>query len=471
MKFPLPHPFFSAGTKKYPAYVNGNWVSTSQQFISGVHCSGIGWYEVADCGPSEMKDAVLSSLRYLDHHFRASMQERRNLLLKWRTLILDRTKMLAELLVSETGKPIDHARQEVLIASSHIAHICDELAQRYGKMSGYSSDAAPCQPKGIAFGMLGQGRPVADFAHMFCAPYAAGCPVVLMPAKEAPITGLFMAQLWEACGGAQGSLHVLSTSNPDAVLHSMVDEPQVARLGLKDTREVGNLLSAKAHKMVQRATYSLADNVLFLVWDDANLQLAASSAISFRIQENGHLPVRVKTLYVHQAVAACFANVVTAHLGRLVAGTPYQTGTDIGSFLNNAAREELTHAIDEAICLGAEMFHRPGIGGWPPFVLYDVAPDALLLREDFYGPVLPVVTFKDINHLQQLLVSQIPLGMTIWSEDTSMLQKVVPLLDIQPAVQNSYQEFLPDLHYRKTTDAALGEDRFEWNIDDFLQQK
>lgn len=52
-----------------------------------------------------------------------------------------------------------------------------------------------------------------------------------------------------------------------------------------------------------------------------------------------------------------------------------------------------------------------------------------------------------------------------------MLQKVVPLLDIQPAVQNSYQEFLPDLHYRKTTDAALGEDRFEWNIDDFLQQK
>lgn len=423
---------------------------------------------MADCGPAELASAVSASERYLRGTSQEPRKVRHAALLAWRSALLAHQKLLAELIVSETGKLIDQVCDEIDAAAYHIACIVGDD----GALPASHGDSAHCtatrRPLGTAFVMTAPGRPAAAFCQSFAAPFAAGCPVILLPCAEAPVTSLVLAQLWEAVGGKPGSLSVLPTSRPSALLRAAVDQPAIKRLGLPDSAEVATILAEKADLMVQRATFYPADQVPFVIFDDADIKRAAAEAAVFRLKKNAHLPVRVQTIYVHDSVAQRFSLSLAAEVRRLVSCTP-QNGTDGGHSSKAGERTRLAAAVTDAEQRGAVVLRRRTRSGWIPTVVHDAPPDALLLLEDYFGPIVPVVAFRDLSHLIQLFAAlHAPIGVWVWTGDTVLAQEVAKRGDIPVMAQNGHPPFLPDAFLYRTTDARLEEERFQWTVQDFL---
>jgi succinate-semialdehyde dehydrogenase/glutarate-semialdehyde dehydrogenase len=304
----------------------------------------------------------------------------------------------------EMGKPLAESKAEVLYAAEFLRWFGEEAVRIEGRWASAPNGGMRMltmrQPVGPCLLITPWNFPLAMGARKIGPAVAAGCTMVVKPAKQTPLSMLALAQILADCGLPAGVLNVFTATSAAATTGPLIDDPRLRKLSFTGSTDVGRQLIAQAAKNVLRVSMELGGNAPFLVFDDADLDAAVDGALVAKMRNGGEACTAANRFHVHERVADAFTEKLAARMRALSVGRGVEDGVEVGPLIDNDQRGKVTALVDDAVERGATAV----VGGneldgrgyfFEPTVLADVPQEAELLREEIFGPVAPIATFTD----------------------------------------------------------------------------
>src|SRR6201996_2392480 len=305
---------------------------------------------------------------------------------------------------AENGKSLRDARGEAAYAAEFFRWYAEEAVRIEGTLmrapSGGNRILTMHQPIGVSLLITPGNFPAAMATRKIGPALAAGCPVVLKPAEDTPLTALALASLLREAGLPDGVLNGVTTSTPAQVVSSLIDDPRVRKLSFTGSTEVGRILLAQAAKSVVSCSMELGGNAPFVIFDDADIPAAVEGALIAKMRNGGEACTAANRFYVHEAVADQFTAAFASRLKSLVVGPGLDEATDLGPLVNEETRSKVASLVDDATAQGAEVVlggsapDRRGVF-YQPTVIDQVPATAAITDQEIFGPVAPVIRFSD----------------------------------------------------------------------------
>jgi succinate-semialdehyde dehydrogenase/glutarate-semialdehyde dehydrogenase len=316
----------------------------------------------------------------------------------------ERADALARLMVLENGKALPDAKGEISYAAEFFRWYAEEAVRNTGFLSvapaGGNRIMVSHQPVGVSVLITPWNFPAAMATRKIGPALAAGCTVVLKPAKETPLTALAVAGLLAEAGVPAGVVNVLPTTHPGPLTEAMLADPRVRKLSFTGSTEVGRMLLRTAAGTVTNCSMELGGNAPFLVFEDADIDAAVDGAFLAKMRNGGEACTAANRFYVHEAVADQFSAALARRLAGLRVGPGLDDGVELGPLVNADTRDKVAKLVDSAtadggqVVLGGQAPSRPGYF-YDPTVLDHVPATAGILDHEIFGPVAPIVRFTD----------------------------------------------------------------------------
>jgi succinate-semialdehyde dehydrogenase/glutarate-semialdehyde dehydrogenase len=367
--------------------------------------------EVADASPEDALEAVGAAAEALPRWSATPPRERAECLRRAFELMTERSEQLARLMVLENGKALRDARGEVRYAAEFFRWYAEEAVRIDGSLtiapSGANRIMVLRQPVGVSYLITPWNFPAAMATRKIGPALAAGCTVVLKPAKETPLTALALAELLAEAGVPDGVVNVVPTNKPGPLTQAVLADPRVRKLSFTGSTEVGRVLLKQAADYVLNCSMELGGNAPFLVFEDADIDAAVEGAFIAKMRNGGEACTAANRFYVHESVAVTFAAKLAAKLSALRVGPGLEDGVDLGPLVNADTLSKVSSLVDSARQDGAEVLtggRAPDRAGYfyEPTVLDSVPVDAAILSEEIFGPVAPIVRFGDQDEAIEL---------------------------------------------------------------------
>jgi len=360
--------------------------------------------EVADGTVEDALDAVGAAHAALPGWAATPPRERAECLRRAWALMMDRSEAIARLMVLENGKALPDARGEVTYAAEFFRWYAEEAVRLEGALitapSGANRILVERQPVGVSVLITPWNFPAAMATRKIGPALAAGCTVVLKPAKETPLTALAVADILGEAGVPDGVVNVVTTSSASRFSLAVLADPRVRKLSFTGSTEVGRVLLKTAADTVTNCSMELGGNAPFLIFEDADIDAALDGAFLAKMRNGGEACTAANRFYVHEAVADEFTEAFAARLGALKVGPGLEAGTELGPLVNEDTRSKVASLVDEATAAGGRVVTGGTIPGrrgyfYAPTVLDRVPPGAAILDQEIFGPVAPIVRFSD----------------------------------------------------------------------------
>ena len=325
-------------------------------------------------------------------------------------LLAERVDDFARTIALESAKPIRTARIEVKRAVSTFTFAAAEARRLTGDM--VPVDAAEIGEGRLAFTLrvpVGVVAAISPFnfplnlvAHKLAPAIAAGCPVVLKPASQTPLSAVALARLLiDECGLPDAYLHVV-TGGGDDVGAALVEHPDVAFVTFTGSSEVGWGIAAKAGQ--KRVALELGNNSPVIIEADGDWDKAARSTATGGFSHAGQSCVSVQRIYVHRSIAGAFTDTLTELVDELVVGDPLDEATDVSALIDESERNRVVAWIAEAVAQGARVVAGGTIEGGVlrPTVITGMTPDMRVSRDEVFGPVVAVRAYESLDEALRL---------------------------------------------------------------------
>ena len=385
-------------------YVDGSWVNARGGATINVDNPATGEIvgTVPKFGAAETRDAIEAANRAFPEWRKKTGKERAAVLRKWFDLMMANQEDLARLMTTEQGKVLAESRGEVAYAAAFLEWFGEEAKRVYGDtIPGHQSDKRIVvikQPIGVAACITPWNFPLAMITRKAGPAIAAGCTVVVKPASQTPFSALALAELAERAGIPKGVFNVV-TGSAGEIGGELTSNPIVKKLSFTGSTEVGKVLMAQSAATVKKLSLELGGNAPFIVFDDADLDAAVEGAIASKYRNTGQTCVCVNRIYVQDGVYDAFAAKLAESVKKLKPAPGLEAGATQGPLIDDKAVAKVEEHIQDAVSRGARVVvggQRHALGGrfFEPTVLADVAPDALMSREETFGPVAPLFRFK-----------------------------------------------------------------------------
>ncbi|SEO29684.1 succinate semialdehyde dehydrogenase [Paracoccus alcaliphilus] len=318
-------------------------------------------------------------------------------------LMIQRKDMLARLISLENGKALPDAQGEVLYAAEFFRWFAEEAVRLNGELytapSGANRIIVTHRPIGVAVMVTPWNFPAAMATRKIAPALAAGCTCVLKPATETPLTAYALAEIYAEAGVPAGVVNVLTTSRSGATVSAMLHDPRVRKLSFTGSTEVGRRLLHEAADTVISCSMELGGNAPFIVFDDADLDLAIEGAMVAKMRNGGEACTAANRFLVQKGIAPAFAEGLAARMKAMTLGAGYAGETLCGPLINREALDRIAGLVADAEGHGAKTLTggRPVDGPgfyFPPTVLTDVPPEAEITGEEIFGPVAALSTFE-----------------------------------------------------------------------------
>ncbi|HEY1776541.1 MAG TPA: NAD-dependent succinate-semialdehyde dehydrogenase [Solirubrobacteraceae bacterium] len=329
-------------------------------------------------------------------------RERGEILRRAFEMIAERTDELAMLMSLEMGKSLVEARGEVAYANDFLRWFSEEAVRIHGSYSVSPNGKARLltmrQPVGPCLLITPWNFPLAMGTRKIGPAVAAGCTMIVKPAKQTPLSMLALAKIFEDAGLPPGVLNVVTTSRSGAVTDPLFDDPRLRKLSFTGSTEVGRALSRRAMDQMLRVSMELGGNAALLVFDDADLELAVDQAMMAKMRNMGEACTSANRMYVAAPVVDEFARRMAARMEQLRLGRGVESDTDVGPLIDDTQRSKVHELVLDAVGRGAtvltggEPVEGPGYF-YRPTVLTGVPSDSRVLTEEIFGPVAPIVSF------------------------------------------------------------------------------
>jgi succinate-semialdehyde dehydrogenase/glutarate-semialdehyde dehydrogenase len=303
----------------------------------------------------------------------------------------------------EMGKAVAESKAEIGYAAEFFRWFSEEAVRIQGRYmvntTGKGRILTMRQPVGPCVFVTPWNFPMAMGTRKIAPAIAAGCTIVVKPAKQTPLSMLALAKILEEAGLPGGVLNVITAKHAGEVIEPLLKDPRTRKLSFTGSTEVGRTLIEQSAEQVLRVSMELGGNAPFLVFEDADLDAAVEGAMLAKMRNIGEACTAANRFHVHEAVADEFARRLAARMGALKIGRGTDPDTDVGPLIDEAQREKVQELVDDArdrgarVLIGGERVTGPGYF-FAPTVLAGVPGASRLLEEEIFGPVAPIAAFS-----------------------------------------------------------------------------
>src|SRR4051795_10480192 len=359
---------------------------------------------VPACGSAEVERAVAHAVAV---HRAGALPtwKRAEILDRAAQLLAGRIEEFARIVAEEAAKPIKTARVEATRAVSTFTFAAVAARTLAGDMVPMdASDVGQGKlgftlrmPIGVVGAISPFNFPLNLVAHKLAPAIAAGCPVVLKPASQTPLSAIALAELLlDECGLPSGHLNV-TTGGGGTVGNAIVDDPDIALITFTGSPEVGWGIKARAPR--KKVGLELGNNAPGIIEDGGDVDTAAAKIAVAGFSHAGQACISTQRVYLHESIADRFLDQLVPKVEALVVGDPLDEATDVSALISTGERARVEEWIDEAVAAGAKVAtggaERNGV--LAPTVLTNVQPDMKVCSQEVFGPVVAVQTYTDVT--------------------------------------------------------------------------
>ncbi|MEO9190773.1 MAG: NAD-dependent succinate-semialdehyde dehydrogenase [Acetobacteraceae bacterium] len=358
--------------------------------------------EVPAMGKAETRRAIEAAARAYPAWRGMLAKERGAILRKLSDLMLANADDLAVIMTAEQGKPLSESKGEIAYAASFIDWFAEEGKRVYGDTIPQNARGRRIlvqkEPIGVFAAITPWNFPSAMITRKAGPGWAAGCTGVIRPASQTPFSALALAVLAERAGMPAGVCNIL-TGPSGEMGAELTGNPLVRKLSFTGSTEVGAKLLAMCAPTIKKTSMELGGNAPFIVFDDADLDAAVVGAMGSKYRNTGQTCVCANRILVQDGVYDAFAAKFKTAIEAMKVGNGMEPGVMQGPLINEAAVTKVEEHIADATKRGARVLtggHRHKLGGtfFEPTLLADVPREALMFREETFGPVAPLFRFK-----------------------------------------------------------------------------
>ncbi len=460
-------------------YINGKWVGEPSVEVRNPATRGLIGH-IPNLGRSETEAAVAAAEAALPRWRSEPAATRAKILRKWNELMLKHQEDLARLMTAEQGKPLAEATGEIAYAGAFLEWFGEEAKRVYGDViPSPSSDRRIMvlkQPVGVVGAITPWNFPTAMITRKVAPGIAAGCTVVLKPSELTPYSALALAVLAEEAGLPPGVLNIV-TGDAEPIGRVLTEDPRIAKFTFTGSTPVGKKLAAQCAGTVKRVSLELGGNAPFLVFDDADVEAAAAGAIISKFRNTGQTCVCANRIYVQDGVYDAFAKLLAEKAASLVVGDGLVGVTHQGPLINERALQKVEAHVADALNHGAKALtgaarHANAGTFYQPTVLRDVASDALLTREETFGPVAGLVRFKSEEVALRLANdSRAGLAAYAYTRDLARSWRVSEGLEYGMVGMNTGLISTEVSPFGGVKESGVGREGSKYGIDEFLNIK
>jgi succinate-semialdehyde dehydrogenase/glutarate-semialdehyde dehydrogenase len=358
---------------------------------------------VADATPDDALAALAAAHDTFGGDWRDTPpRERSDILRRAYEAIVDRTDELALLMTLEMGKPLNESKAEIAYGASFLRWYAEEAVRLDGRFTTHEAGTGRVltmkQPVGPCVFITPWNFPLAMGTRKIGPAIAAGCTMVVKPAKLTPLSMLMLAKILEQAGLPGGVLNVVTARSSGAVMEPLIRDPRTRKLSFTGSTEVGRKLIEQSADQVLRVSMELGGNAPFVAFEDADVDDAVEGAVIAKMRNIGEACTAANRFHVAQPIAEEFARKLAEKMGAMKIGPGAEDGVEVGPLIDEEQLEKVAELVLDAVDKGArvlcggERVDGPG-HFYRPTVLVDVPDDARLLKEEIFGPVAPVKAF------------------------------------------------------------------------------
>ncbi|QNE88586.1 NAD-dependent succinate-semialdehyde dehydrogenase [Corynebacterium incognita] len=383
--------------------IGNDWVDTDETFDVENPATGETLATLSSGGEKEALAALDAACAVQDEWARTSPRERSNILRRAFELVHERAEDFATLMTLEMGKPLAEARGEVTYGAEYLRWFSEEAVRDYGRSAtvpeGTLRMVTRRKPVGPCLLITPWNFPLAMATRKVAPAVAAGCTMVLKPAKLTPLTAQYFAQTMLDAGLPKGVLNVVSGTSASAISSPLMADSRLRKVSFTGSTPVGKTLLKAAAENVLRTSMELGGNAPFIVFEDADLDQAVTGAMGAKMRNIGEACTAANRFIVHESVAEEFAQKFAQKIGELKLGNGMDETVTCGPLVEKSAQDNVAALVDDAVSKGATAI----IGGakgdgagyfYQPTVLTGVPRDARVAQEEIFGPVAPILTFS-----------------------------------------------------------------------------
>ena len=463
-------------------YLDGKWVQAdSGQTITVVNpATGEAIGEVPAMGTAETRRAIEAANRAYPAWRALLAKDRSAILRKLSDLMLANTDDLGAIMTAEQGKPLAEAKGEIAYAASFIEWFAEEAKRIYGDTIPQNAKGRRIlvlkEPIGVFAAITPWNFPSAMITRKAGPGWAAGCTGVIRPASQTPFSALALAVLAERAGMPAGVCNVLTgPSGPMGA--ELTSNPHVRKLSFTGSTEVGAKLLAMCAPTIKKTSMELGGNAPFIVFDDADLDAAVAGAMVSKFRNTGQTCVCANRILVQDGVYDAFSVKLKAAVEAMKIGNGMEPGVSQGPLINAAAVAKVEEHIGDALNRGASVVtggKRSPLGGtfFLPTVLANVPLDALIFREETFGPVAPLFRFKTEEEAIRLANdTEFGLAAYFYSRDIGRIFRVGEALEYGIIGINEGIISTEVAPFGGMKSSGLGREGSKYGIDEYLEIK
>ena len=361
---------------------------------------------VASASVDDAKAAINAAQNAFADWAGRTPRERSIVLRKAFDLMTERLDDFAKLIILENGKAYPDAIGEATYAAEFFRWFSEEAVRSDGMITHAPASGARIvvqhKPAGIAVLITPWNYPAAMGTRKIAPALAAGCPVIIKPASETPLTMLALMPLLEEAGVPKGLVNVLPSSQSSAIVDTMLSDSRVRVVSFTGSTEVGRKLLHSAADQVLKPAMELGGNAPLLVLEDANIDTAVQGTMLAKMRNLGEACTAANRIYVHKNIVDEFTKKLTLEMKNLKVGNGFDPDVQVGPLINENTRNKVAGFVEDAISKGA-ILHTGGKVPegkgyyYPPTVLSDVPKNSNCVHEEIFGPVAAIQTFENLE--------------------------------------------------------------------------
>lgn len=396
---------------------------------------------VPELSVEELKVAIDAAAEAFKSFSKTMPRERAKMLRNWYELILANVDDLAALITLENGKPLADARMEVHYAAEFLQWFAEEAPRMYGDTIPSSMRTSRIvtirQPIGVCGLITPWNFPSAMITRKMGPALAAGCTVVAKAPPETPLSCLALAALAVRAGFPKGVINIVTASaNTAAIGEEMCTNPTIKKISFTGSTNVGKLLMRQCASTLKKLSFELGGNAPFIVFDDADLNLAVGAAIACKFRTSGQTCICANRIYVQDGIYDTFAARLADKVREFKVGGGYDLATTHGPLIHERAVGKVHEHVSDALAKGAEVLvggaHLEGLGPnfYQPTVITGMTKDMRIHAEETFGPVAALFRFSTEKEVVELANdSEVGLAGYFFSSDVNRIWRIAEALE------------------------------------------